>query len=331
MTTETTLTDAEIITIGHQASGIEPGENGYILPVTFARAIEQAVLAKLAEQEPVAWYVDNDVTFDQKMAESWKKNLFIVKPLYAHPCVSESAESETQASGQGFLDSSESSEEYSGLELARHQPCGCVVCYCENQVQCLGCGAEHCWTHDVGEIPNPVYVDHIADASKMVDADHIPDIGKMITPLAQRKIQSLLDKGEYRVIENATVLVNENGHAAIVNHGGAFYWVDNEAIAREFDGAGVGVDNDHIADKRKKVPEGYTLVPVEADQALLISMACCLNHGFGLLDEVAQYSMLYDMEKLYDEVVGTGYYSQENRERYLAMLVAAPKYTEIKE
>lgn len=90
---------------------------------------------------------------------------------------------------------------------------------------------------------------------------------------------------------------------------------------------GILDSSNHIEDKRKMIPEGYTLVPVEADQALLISMACCLNHGFGLLDEVAQYSMLYDMEKLYDEVVGAGYYSQENRERYLAMLAAAPKYT----
>lgn len=44
MTTETVLTDAEIITIGQQARAIEAGENGYILPVTFARAIQEAVL-----------------------------------------------------------------------------------------------------------------------------------------------------------------------------------------------------------------------------------------------------------------------------------------------
>ena len=44
MTTETILTDEEIITIGRQARAIEPEGNGYILPVTFARAIEQAVL-----------------------------------------------------------------------------------------------------------------------------------------------------------------------------------------------------------------------------------------------------------------------------------------------
>lgn len=44
MTTETVLTDEEIITLGQQARAIETGGKGYILPVTFARAIEQAVL-----------------------------------------------------------------------------------------------------------------------------------------------------------------------------------------------------------------------------------------------------------------------------------------------
>lgn len=86
--------------------------------------------------------------------------------------------------------------------------------------------------------------------------------------------------------------------------------------------------SNHIADKRKMVLDGYELVPVEADQALLISMACCLNHGFGLLDKEAQDSMLHDMENLYKEIVGAGYYSQENRERYLAMLADEPKLGE---
>lgn len=187
-------------------------------------------------------------------------------------------------------------------QLARQQPCGCVVCYCENQERCLGCGAKYCGTHDVGEIPNPVYVDHIADASKMVDADHIPDIGQMITPLAQRKIQSLLDKGEYRVIENATVLVNENGHAAIVNKGGAFYWVDNEALAREFDGVGVGVDSHHITDMRKKVPEGWQLVPVEPIEEMLKKA----------------FPEIFDID---------GISKNDLIERYQAMLAEAPKYT----
>jgi hypothetical protein len=41
--------------------------------------------------------------------------------------------------------------------LARIQPCGCVVCRCEDPRQCHGCGAKSCGTHPVGEIPSPVY------------------------------------------------------------------------------------------------------------------------------------------------------------------------------
>lgn len=42
--------------------------------------------------------------------------------------------------------------------LAKHQPCGCVVCWCEDERQCHGCGAKNCGSHPVGAIPNPVYV-----------------------------------------------------------------------------------------------------------------------------------------------------------------------------
>lgn len=44
------------------------------------------------------------------------------------------------------------------LELARHQPCGCIVCYCEHETQCQGCGAKHCGTHPVGQFPAPAYL-----------------------------------------------------------------------------------------------------------------------------------------------------------------------------
>lgn len=33
--------------------------------------------APVLEQEPFAWYVDSDVTFDQKTAESWKKTCLL--------------------------------------------------------------------------------------------------------------------------------------------------------------------------------------------------------------------------------------------------------------
>lgn len=41
--------------------------------------------------------------------------------------------------------------------LAKHQPCGCIVCTCEDDLRCHGCGARHCGTHPVSEIPNAVY------------------------------------------------------------------------------------------------------------------------------------------------------------------------------
>lgn len=41
--------------------------------------------------------------------------------------------------------------------LARHQPCGCVVCVCDDDVQCQGCGAKNCGSHEPGKLPNSVY------------------------------------------------------------------------------------------------------------------------------------------------------------------------------
>lgn len=41
--------------------------------------------------------------------------------------------------------------------LARKQPCGCVVCHCDEVARCNGCGAQDCGAHEPGEIPDPVY------------------------------------------------------------------------------------------------------------------------------------------------------------------------------
>ncbi|WP_414539954.1 hypothetical protein [Stenotrophomonas forensis] len=65
--------------------------------------------------------------------------------------------------------------------------------------------------------------------------------------------------------------------------------------------------------------------PEEPDHALLVSMAMCLDQGFGLLRPEQQKSQLREMRKLWDEVMGRGYYSPDNRERYVAMLAARPK------
>ena len=65
--------------------------------------------------------------------------------------------------------------------------------------------------------------------------------------------------------------------------------------------------------------------PDDPDQALLVSMAMCLRHGFGLDSPEQQQSQLREMRKLWDEVMGRGYYSPDNRERYVAMLAARPE------
>lgn len=62
-------------------------------------------------------------------------------------------------------------------ELARHQPCGCVVCTCEDEERCNGCGAKNCGTHPVGEIPNPVFATPTAstaapEAAKPTQENH---------------------------------------------------------------------------------------------------------------------------------------------------------------
>ncbi|WP_329767328.1 hypothetical protein [Stenotrophomonas maltophilia] len=65
--------------------------------------------------------------------------------------------------------------------------------------------------------------------------------------------------------------------------------------------------------------------PDEPDQALLVSMAMLVYHGFGLLTPEQKQSQLREMRKLWDEVMGRGYYSPDNRERYVAMLPARPE------
>jgi len=42
-------------------------------------------------------------------------------------------------------------------KLTKYQPCGCVICTCEDDHQCHGCGAKNCGTHPVGVLPQAVY------------------------------------------------------------------------------------------------------------------------------------------------------------------------------
>lgn len=51
--------------------------------------------------------------------------------------------------------------------------------------------------------------------------------------LKRRKIASVIERG-YFLMPGASVLINEQGHGAIVNRGGAFYWVNNPDLVREY-------------------------------------------------------------------------------------------------
>jgi hypothetical protein len=46
--------------------------------------------------------------------------------------------------------------------LARVQKCGCIVCKCDSEISCYGCGAKDCGNHALGQIPEPVYKPHCA-------------------------------------------------------------------------------------------------------------------------------------------------------------------------
>ena len=80
---------------------------------------------------------------------------------------------------------------------------------------------------------------------------------------------------------------------------------------------------------------GLKIVPVEATEGLLISMALRMDHAFGMPDMGAfeyrkpnirawQDARLAELRKAHEEVVGAGFYSPEREADYVAMLAAAP-------
>lgn len=73
----------------------------------------------------------------------------------------------------------------------------------------------------------------------------------------------------------------------------------------------------------RSLPAGKVLVAENADPALLAFMAATLNHGFWLQDAALRKTGLEDMGKLYDEVVGNGYFTPAIRQRYAELLASA--------
>lgn len=77
-TSKTILTDEEVITIGQQVRAIESGGNGYILPIAFARAIEQSVL-----QSPEIQALRKDAERYRRLRRGSIKDVAVVRGLDA--------------------------------------------------------------------------------------------------------------------------------------------------------------------------------------------------------------------------------------------------------
>lgn len=74
--------------------------------------------------------------------------------------------------------------------LAKHQPCGCVICTCEDEQQCQGCGAKHCGNRT----DHPPYVAQ-QPAACVSHADHMRGLADMLTPENQADtLRNAIDK-----------------------------------------------------------------------------------------------------------------------------------------
>lgn len=58
--------------------------------------------------------------------------------------------------------------------LSRNQPCGCVICSCEDDAQCHGCGAQMCEDHRSGKLCRARYHREGASAEAQVEPQPLP-------------------------------------------------------------------------------------------------------------------------------------------------------------
>lgn len=85
----TILTDDELKAECRVGFGIDPVLDGNL--IAYARAVEAAVLAKLAQQEPVAWHTEDHLTdrsattYSKEAMQRWKGKGWPVTPLYTRP------------------------------------------------------------------------------------------------------------------------------------------------------------------------------------------------------------------------------------------------------
>lgn len=144
----------------------------------FILKVEQAVLAKLAAQEPVAWRINvkrfcGNFTKDKATAQYLlEKEPANVTPLYAHPmpCVSPASDKTDCVSKNGESDIQRHVDYIKRYQNWRR---GEDKTMSEAGINPNQLGESLDWLIAFAE-------NHIADKRKMVDVDHIPDIGQMV-------------------------------------------------------------------------------------------------------------------------------------------------------
>jgi hypothetical protein len=98
-------------------------------------------------------------------------------------------------------------------------------------------------------------------------------------------------------------------------------WV---TLARQLerDLCGALAEKHHWRHEARQAARSAMALPKEPPMELLVSMAMRVNHGFGLDDARSQEVQISDMRKVYEEVSGHGFYSEEVKGRYSAMMKA---------
>lgn len=89
---------------------------------------------------------------------------------------------------RSLIEAALSAPEPAAPMLAKYQSCGCVICTCEDEEQCHGCGARMCGTHPGKPIPHPIYERHAPEPAAQGEA-----IGEIVPQYEGRTIVTLFD------------------------------------------------------------------------------------------------------------------------------------------
>ncbi len=99
--------------------------------------LPQATVWFKRDDDPSAWNYENNPAWHAKYGDDYAP-LYTAAQMHTYARAAVEQASDTR-------------------RLAKHQPCGCVVCTCGDEERCHGCGARSCGTHPVGALPSPVY------------------------------------------------------------------------------------------------------------------------------------------------------------------------------